>query len=237
MKDFSKDLLMVLALSDMSLQSSNPGACFVRVMKRIRDGQVKFCKPEEIYDYFYSQVSVTAYKTESNLLSHFKMLLAIAQTCMKSYLRDMPILTDYYRWIDNLVSFAIDWRQNDRYVLLKMARHNELTTNGCWGYVVRRVGSPLMSNNKGDHFKIPQQGATPDMDVEYFKAIRQLERLFEEGLGNCDMYQWCMCSPNATPNDLCRTTPWRKCDEKRLCPYALLWEHWNLRGREPKVVH
>ena len=228
---------MVLALCDMSLQSSNPGACFVRVMKGIRDGQVKFCKPEEIYDYFYSQVSVTAYKTESNLLSHFKRLLAIAQTCMKSYLRDMPILTDYYRWIDNLVSFAIDWRQNDRYFLLKMARHNELTTNGCWGYVVRRVGSPLMSNNKGDHFKIPQQGATPDMDVEYFKAIRQLERLFEEGLGNCDMYQWCMCSPNATPNDLCRTTPWRKCDEKRLCPYALLWKHWNLRGREPKVVH
>ena len=236
-KDFSKDLLMILALCDMSLQSSNPGACFVRVMKGIRDGQVKFGKPEDIYDHFYEQISVTAYKTESTLLSHFKMLLGVVQTCMKSYLRDMPILTDYYRWIDNLVSFAIDWRQNDRYFLLKMAKHNDLATNGSWGYVVHRVGSPLMTNNKGDHFKIPQQGAKPDMDVEYFKAIRQIEQLFEEGNVDCGMYQWCMRSPNATPNELCKTTPWRKCNEERLCPYALLWKHWNLRCREPKMVH
>lgn len=124
-----------------------------------------------------------------------------------------------------------------RNFLLKMAKHNDLATNGSWGYVVHRVGSPLMTNNKGEHFKIPQQGAKPDMDVEYFKAIRQIEQLFEEGKVYCGMYQWCMRSPNATPNELCKTTPWRKCNEERLCPYALLWKHWNLRGREPKMVH
>lgn len=236
-KDFSNNPLMVLALCDMSLQSSNPGACFVRVMKGIRDGNVTFEKPEDIYDHFYNQISVTAYGTESTLVSHFKMLLSVVQNCMKSYLRDMPILKEYYDWIDHLVKFAINWREYDRYFLLKMARHNDLVTNSCWGYAVHEVGSPLMVNNNGDYFKILQSGSLLGMDVEYFRAIRQIETLFETGKSSCDMYNWCKKSPNATPNELCKTTPWGKCMEGRLCPYALLWKHWNLKDREPKGVN
>lgn len=233
-KGFGEDFLMVLALCDMSLQSSNPGACFVRVMKGVRDGNITFSKPENIYDYFYSQPSVTAYGTESTLVNHFKKLLSVVQSSMKSYLRDMPILKEYYEWIDHLVRFAICWREQDRYFLLKMARHNDLATNGCWGYAVHEVGSPLMVNNKGNHYKIVQHGSTLGTDVEYFRAIRQIEALFENGKIDCEMYKWCMNSPEATPNGLCKTAPWKKSMEERLCPYALLWRHWNLKDREPK---
>ena len=236
-KDFSNNPLMVLALCDMSLQSSNPGACFVRVMKGIRDGNVTFEKPEDIYDHFYNQISVTAYGSESTLVSHFKMLLSVVQNCMKSYLRDMPILKEYYDWIDHLVKFAINWREHDRYFLLKMARHNDLVTNGCWGFAVHEVGSPLMVNNKGIHFKILQDGGAVGMDVEFFRAIRQIESLFEKGKTNCEMYDWCKNSPNATPNELCGIAPWKKCTEERLCPYGLLWRHWNLKDREPKQAN
>lgn len=233
---FSNNLLMVFALCDMSLQSSNPGACFVRFMKGLRDGNVASGSPEEIYDYFYNQTSVTAYGTKSSLVTHFKMLLSVLQNCMKSYLRDMPILKEYYDWIDNLVKFAIYWREHDRYFLLKMTRHNDLATNNSWGYAVHVVGSPLMVNNKGAYFKIVQHGSSLGMDVEYFRAIRQIERLFELGKTNCEMYEWCKNSPNATPNGLCATTPWKKCLEERLCPYALIWKHWNLKDREPKSL-
>lgn len=234
-KGFSNDPLMVLALCDMSLQSSNPGACFVRVMKGIRDGNIRFRTPEEIYDYFYSQVAITAYGTECTLVEQFKMLLGVVQNCMKSYLRDMPILTEYYKWIDNLVGFSVDWRQNDRFFLLKMANHKDLATNNCWGYAVSRIGSPLMINNNGNHYKIPQHDVPSGMNVEYFKAIRQIEQLFEVGKIECEMYEWCMKSPDATPNGLCQTEPWKKCTETKLCPYALLWRHWNLKGREPQI--
>lgn len=232
-KDFSKDPLMVLALCDMSLQSSVPGVCFVRVMKGIRDGLITFETPEDIYDHFYQQVSVTAYGNEGIFLENFKKMLFFTQKCLKSYLRDMSIIKEYYDWIDHLVRFAISWREQDRYFLLKMARHKHLVTNNYWGCAVHEVGSPLMTNNKGDYFKIPYSGSTPDMDVEFFRAIRQIATLFDTGKPACDMYDWCKKSPNATPNELCSTAPWRKCSEKVLCPYALLWRHWNLSGREP----
>lgn len=233
--DFSKNILMVLALCDMSLQSSNPGACFVRVMKGIRDGNIIFNSPEEIYDYFYNQTSISIYDQKCSLASKFKELLSVVQNCLKSYLKDMPMLKEYYDWIDNLVKFALNWRVNDKCFLLKMAKIGNLPMNDCWGFAVYNVGSPLMVNNKGEYYKIVQHNSSLGMDVEYLCAIRQIETLFELGKINCEMYEWCKSSPYSTPNDLCSTTPWKKCLEERLCPYALIWRHWNLIDKEPNI--
>jgi hypothetical protein len=48
------------------------------------------------------------------------------------------------------------------------------------------------------------------------------------------MFDWCNKSPDLTPNELCKKSPWKKCEEKKLCPFALVWKHWNLAGRIPK---
>ena len=72
------------------------------------------------------------------------------------------------------------------------------------------------------------------MDVEYFRAIREIEKLFEFGQKQCTMMSWCHHSPGSTPNDLCEYAPWEKCKEERLCPYAFLWKHWKLASYEPK---
>ena len=67
-----------------------------------------------------------------------------------------------------------------------------------------------------------------DTDVEYFKAFSQIEQLFSLGLKECSLYEWCCKSPQSTPSELCLSAPWKKVQEKRMCPYALLWKHWNL---------
>lgn len=140
----------------------------------------------------------------------------------------MPILDTYYEWIDRLFNFAWEWRKNDRYFLLKMARHHDLSTNEAFGFCICNVGTPLMSNNKGSYFKISPKGMNVDIDVEYFKAFSRVEQLFSQGLKGCALYEWCCKSPQSTPSELCLSTPWKKVKEERLCPYALLWKHWNL---------
>lgn len=233
---FSDDPLMVLALCDMSLMSSNPGACFLRVMRGVRDGALHFDKPEDIYDHFYDQVAEYADgRPGSLLLSDFKKQLKVIESQLKSYLRDLPIVNAYYEWIDRLVAFALDWRENDRCFLLKMARHDDLATNGCFGYAISKVGTPLMSNNNpGAYYKITPEGATLDMDVEYLKAIHEIENVFLDASHECSMFVWCKNSPHATANELCQISPWAKCREEKLCPFALAWRHWNLGGRTPK---
>lgn len=234
-KDFSSNKLMVLALCDMSLQSSNPGACFVRVMKGIQNGELKFNQPEEIYDHIYDNKAVTL-SQQKTFLECFKSFTETVRDLLKSYLKDMSILESFYDWIDRLLNFSIDWRENNRYFLLEMARHDDLATNNCFGKAVHDVGTPLMSNNiEGGYYKIrPHTMTSTDMNVEYFKAIHEAMKILDQGSTTCSMYEWCNKSPNSTPNDLCKTSPWKKCNEEKLCPLAFVWKHWNLTNKTPK---
>lgn len=230
--NFSDNRLMVLALCDMSLMFSNPGTCFVSVMKEIRDGRLCFNAPEDIYNYFYCQKSVNTDGKQMTLLCSFQEMLSVVKKKLQCYIRNMSIVNSYYEWIDRLFDFVWDWRKNDPCFLIKMAKHQGLPTNGCFGYCVRCVGTPLMSNNKGEYFKIPPYGMTDNVDVEYFKAISQIEQLFSMGTKPCGLYEWCRNSPNSNHSDLCHSTPWKKVHEENLCPYALLWKHWNLSKHE-----
>ena len=234
-EEFAKDKLKILALCDMSLMNSNPGVFFVRVMKDIKHGKLLFTSPEEIYDYFYIQ-RLRVEGKETTLTEAFTRLLYTVRQRLKNYLEIEEINKAYYLWIDLITNFVIDWRKNDKYFLLKMALHNKLFTNDCFGYCIKKIGTPLMSNNiPGCYFKIPigKEQTENGMDVEYFKAIYQIDTLLSKGKVSCDMYDWCCNSPLSTPNDLCKTSPWLKISEKALCPYAFLWKHWNLSKYKP----
>lgn len=191
-EEFAKDKLKILALCDMSLMCSNPGACFVRVMKNIKNKELLFASPEAIYDYFYESKTVKVTGEETSLIDAFVALQNTVVQCLKSYLKIEEINKSYYAWIDSIANFVIDWRQNDKYFLLTMARHNELFTSNCFGYCVKKIGTPLMSNNiPGCYFKIPidEEYTESNMDVEYFKAIYQIESLLSKGKVSCDMYE------------------------------------------------
>lgn len=72
------------------------------------------------------------------------------------------------------------------------------------------------------------------MDVEYLRSIREINLLFEKGQIECSMLQWCQNSPESTPNEKCKKEPWEKSKEQNLCPYAMLWKHWNLSNKKPR---
>ena len=232
--EFAKDQYKVLALCDISLQSSNPGVFFVKVMKGIEENRISFETPESVYDHLYT-LDVYDYGTleQKTFLDAYKKRLIQIQHLLKEYIKNMPMIKSYHKWIDGITNFSLKWRESDRYLLLNMARHQDLSTNRYWANVIHEVGTPLMSNKKGHYFKIPPHGSTKDMDVEFFRAIREIESLFESGSVECSMYNWCKISNNKSINNLCKRTPWKKSTEGYLCPYALLWRHWNLSNRTP----
>lgn len=142
-------------------------------------------------DHFYSQEVSHIDGRQGSFLASYKELLECVEKQMKSYLRDMSVAKQYYEWIDRLVAFAIDWRENDRCFLLKMAS-NHLPQNGCFGKAVRDVGTPLISNNNpGKYYKVIPYGIGLEMDVEYFKVFYEIEKVFEYASTECSLYEWC----------------------------------------------
>lgn len=230
---FGNDLLRVLALCDMSLQNSNPGLCFVNIMKLVGEGKLLFDTPESIYDYFYNRRVKSVYGRVTSWQDSYNKLLDQVDTCLQDYIKGIDSLKSYHEWINHLVDFSRDWRNNDRYFLLKMARKNDLKKNDCWGYTVARIGSPLMVNANNHYFKLPYDGMQEGESVEMYAALKEIYKLFLEGNKPCGLLTWCNDSLESTPNELCNTAPWKKVGETKLCPYAFFWRHWGLTGCEP----
>lgn len=231
--NFGNNLLKVLALCDMSLQNSNPGLCFVNIMKEVKDGKLQFVTPESIYDYFYNRRVKSVYGRVTSWQDSYNKLLDQVDTCLQDYIKGIDSLKSYHEWINHLVDFSRDWRNNDRYFLLKMARKNDLKKNDCWGYAVARIGSPLMVNANNHYFKLPYDGMQEGESVEMYAALKEIYSLFLAGSKPCGLLTWCNGSPESTPNELCNTAPWKKAGETKLCPYAFFWKHWGLTGCEP----
>lgn len=102
--------------------------------------------------------------------------------------------------------------------------------------MLHRIGSPLMSNNvEGHFFKIPYDGYVDGYDVEYFKAIYQIYRLFDKGIKECEMFKCCLQSHLVKTDNRYLNSPWSTCNDKDLCPYAMLWKHWNLSKYAPQI--
>ena len=233
--EFSKNSEMVLALCDMSLMTFNPGQVYVEVMQDIKNGHLNFSKPEDIYDYFYSLSSESVYTQRLLFTEVFDSILSIAKSKIKNYIRDMPIITnDFYTWIDKIYSFAKECRLQKRYIFLEIARAGALKNNTIFNSIMNRIGSPLMTCDNKHFYKIPYEKNTIKTDVEYFKAIGQITKLFESGEKACSLLEWCKNSPLNQTNSFCVISPWKKCFENNLCFYAMLWKHWNLVGYTPK---
>lgn len=191
---FGNDLLKVLALCDMSLQNSNPGLCFVNIMKEINDGKLQFDTPESIYDYFYGQKVKRVDGSVTSLQDSYNEMLDQVDACLKDYIKGIDSLNSYHEWINHLVAFSKDWRNKDRYFLLKLARINDLKKNNCWGYAVARVGSPLMVNANNHYFKLPYDGMREGESVEMYAALKEIYSLFLAGSKPCGLLTWCNVS-------------------------------------------
>lgn len=228
--------LNLLALCDVSLQTSNPGVFFVEMLKGFHTKRWTINEPKDIYDILYKELKLRNIQTKEELLfiQCFEEKVNQVMDLLKDYIKEIPKVQAYYKWIDNLRSFALDWRINRPYFLLEMASCNDLLKNSQWGELIHKIGSPLICNANENYFKMPISIGNNEMDVEYFRAIREIEKLFEHGQIECTMKKWCLDSPDSTPNELCATAPWKKNKEERLCPYAFLWKHWNLASREPQ---
>lgn len=233
---FSKNLEMVLALCDMSLMTSNPAQIYVEVMQGIKNGDLSFANPEDIYDHFYSLKSKTVYGEELSFIDGFNRIFDMAFSKMKSYIKDTPAITsDFYNWIDSVKKFVTNFRNRDRYYFLKLAKDHSLKTNNCFASTLNSIGSPIISDeNKQHYFKIPYADSVSRTDVEFFKAIGQIISLFESGKKSCSLFEWCKSSPSNPTNSYCTISPWEKCSENNLCFYAMFWKHWNLMGYTPQ---
>lgn len=229
--------IVLLALCDISLLTSNPGLTFYRLLQSIKNGYIKAEEPEKLYDYFYN-CSSKVYNTGQQVFSIADYLInaKFALETLKMYYA-VEKLQDLNQWIDDAFSLGACFRIHRPYFFLEMARGKKDKDNEILQFFARNIGAPLMENKQGKMYKLKMSGAEPP--TEYLYILEQIYHLFKFGTKACKLEKWCAQNPGtpkANYDERCKCAPWSRCHDKNLCPYALFWHHRNLSNFTPEFV-
>lgn len=223
----------LIALCDVALQCSVPGYGLYQYLEAISNGKLEIKRPEDIYNHFFSKTvhfMGHAQSTSQALISAAKM----AMDHLLSYVKIESLSEEFQQWIIYTLTAGMALRILRPYFFLEMVRSGLDKKNSVLQFMAKNIGSPQMINAKGNRFQLAT--SRPICRFEYLEAVREIERLFEYGIRSCSLKQWCEMSPDGAPVDeRCDNTPWERCNDANLCPYGMLWRHWNLADRVVKI--
>ena len=220
----------LIALCDVSLQCSVPGYGLYQFLSAIGKGQIAIKKPEDLYDILLSK------KTQF-LGRDMTMPNALVEASKQaidhllSYVRIDKLSKDYEEWVNFTLGAGVGLRLKRPYFFIEMARGKRNKENAVLQFVAKNIGSPQMVNAQGMRFQLATE--RPICRFEYLEVVREIERLFEGEGKSCSLKSWCAMSPDGAPVDeRCDKSPWTRSNDEMLCPYGLLWRHWNLADKE-----
>lgn len=234
--EFGSDQLNIIALCDMSMQFSEPGKVFYHSLIDFKKMQFLPSKPEDIIDYFYNNPCIQM-GNSINLAIEFTNMAFMVGDRLKEYMKGKEF-TPFHNVIHNLLGFAINTRINHRYFFINLVRDGYALNNNTLKNTIRIIGTPIIKDSANDFWLVLPFGIKPEnYNIDIFPAILEINKLFENGNDCCEMYDWCQKSPGTTVDERCMFEPWSRCHDQKLCPYALLWRHWNLSQYIPKVTN
>lgn len=235
-EDFCENELNVLALCDMCLQFSVPGRVFVETLEGYKKDKYIPKDPRDIYDFFYNRpcIQIQSYST---LLSGLLPFGIFVGERINDYYKD-PLFSRFHDIVRRLIGTGLSMRLNARSFLIDMAEiglrnKRKLEKNDLFMMLYAQLGTPVIKDSESNYFITPPYQMAGNTAVSYFQAIQQFIYLFRDGNTCCSLYEWCEKSSDSHYDDRCIMEPWSRCDDERLCPFALLWKHWNLRGHTP----
>ena len=219
--------LDLIALCDISLQSSIPGPSLYIILDAVSKGNITINKPEDIYNFFKD---VNFLNQDMKITDALRVSANLAIKQLSSYLKIDTLSNEYQDWVIFTITAGVEMRIQHPYFFLDMTKCKRDKENAILQYLAKNIGSPQMINAKGKRFQLVTD--RPICRFEYFEVVRQIENLFEYGTTKCNLKSWCKISPDGAPVDeRCDNAPWQRCNDVRLCPYALLWKHWNLNNK------
>lgn len=236
---FAADDLRLIALCDMCLQLSNPGKIFYHTLKEYKELH-RMPTPKEIYDDFYKRKTIGTIKVESLVMGIITHGIMTGDR-LKLYLNDDKYFAGFKNLVNKLIGTGLKHRLEDRYFMLELAQGGDLFHNSKLRKVMLELGSPLIIDPLWNVSRLPSY-LFDNYHFVYFYAVEQIYNTLAKGYNCCELLEFCDISRQNrsdsclhVTDDRCFDEPWKRATDRQLCPYAVLWKHWNLAGRNVTI--
>lgn len=239
--EFAENILNILALCDVSLQTSNPGYYYIYFLEQWKHEGYLPSMPDDIYDSFY-KLEWNQNGNHGDIIIQLSAMIDLVKTQLFEYLKpdeedlDNPWSVKVIairNWIIDILSTALHLRKNHRTFILNMAKGGNRFQNRMLRYIHERLGVPFCINKTGAAYDYHRNFQYKRTNLDYLVAIGQIYNTFKGEQKRCELFHLCKISGKKSDDALCET-PWLMYKtETHLCPYAIIWHHWNLEGYVP----
>ena len=156
---------------------------------------------------------------------------------INDYYKD-PLFSRFHEAVRRLIGTGLSMRLNARAFLIDVAElgiknNRKLEKNDLFMELFAQLGTPVIKDAESNYYITPPYQMEGNTAVSYFQAIQQFIYLFRDGNTCCSLYELCEKTIDSHCDNRCIMEPWSRCEDERLCPFALLWKHWNLSGHIP----
>lgn len=230
--EFGKDNLNIIALCNACMQFSEPGKTFIQSLEIFRKQNFLPNNANLVIDHFCSCPCIQMGK-DTNMIQGLVFMGMKVGEQLKSYLKGI-FFKPFHNVVHNLLGFGMNGRIHNRYFMLDIVRNGYVMDNPLMKRYIRTIGTPVIRDCNDDYWFVPSFGKSmSDYWIEYFPAVEQVYKCLAKGNTICDMIPLCEKSPDVIEDNRCWYCPWKRVEDSRLCPYAVLWKHWNLEGYYP----
>ena len=242
---FAKESLLIIGLCDLSLLTYNAGLTFVRLLEYLKQNDFlgkAYNDTLDKIDFLY-QVGMDFINWTKG---DFAKVQSVVREEIGSYFK-CEEFSGNNEWFEIVMNNAMKLRSEiPHYIVdLLLFKDGDVRVNDLFCRIISLMGLPLTINDSNEGFYIPPLGFTGlrKFHPALYWAIDVVKNIFcgHSDVVSCPIREYCKWSCHAQNIDdftdmRCRENPWMRCvDEEDLCPFAIIWKHWNLRGHYPVV--
>ena len=230
--DFGNDSMLFVALCDASLMSFHPAQMFFNLIERMKKESFIPKSAIDIYKFSFKDLSFKGEIGTETVESLFEKIVKQTDTNFFDALQSAPFLPNY-NWLKHILIEAKKLRlSNPSFITELVTEKGKLSQQ--FYEIFSNIGSPFFTNKTNIGGFVPPNELKEKMLQPYqLLVFKQIINIFN-GHQNCSLYDFCKTRPDTDiTNNLCKTAPWKRANEKVLCPFAQLWRTWGLTNKVP----
>lgn len=238
--EFAQCDILLVAACDISLMTYHPGLSFVRLMEHLKETDFLSGNFSKIVDMIQALYTDGLAFLKGSHVDFITIQNIVKDSVKKNF--KCAEFEGNNKWIDTLFERAKTLRIGvPQFItdVLLFGQDKDVRENQFFGYLLGVLGTPLIINEENfGAISLPIHFYDSTFMPGLFWAINQVLRVFADDKAlPCELKEHCKKSaaidPGIKVDNRCDTAPWSRCYDKCLCPFAVIWRHWNLGGHSP----
>ncbi len=229
----SENLILIIGLCELSLMSSNPVQFYFESLERIQKNSLKIEKLDDLLELI----------NDNFVMNYMGKLITPIEAVTETTKDAIEFLIDPFRadhlqdireWVTSVICNAQKKRLADPFFISRgLLAQNPRSY--FLGLLTEEIGFPPIMNSSQEIF---MKDNCPKNLFLFLTFIEFLE-IFQYGKKGCGLYKGCIGNMKYDQNSHkvskeCKTAPWKKCNDYKLCPLCILLKTWKLNSIDYK---